>query len=122
MDEPILSSEYRSWLEELKRRYRSTQIKSSIAVNSALLEFYWGLGKDISVMYPGVKYGSRFYSKLSADLRLMLPGASGLSKVNIIYCHRFYDLYSGATISPQLGEQSFSKDKASIVPQAVEHL
>ncbi|MGN0875708.1 MAG: hypothetical protein ACI4TC_00375 [Kiritimatiellia bacterium] len=33
---------------DLKRRYRRTQIKAAVAVNSAMLEFYWSLGKDIS--------------------------------------------------------------------------
>jgi hypothetical protein len=44
----ISSKSYRSWISELKKRYRATQIKAAIAVNSALLEFYWNLGKDIS--------------------------------------------------------------------------
>ncbi len=120
MDEPILSSEYRSWLLELKRRYRSTQIKSSVAVNRAILEFNWSLGKDISEKYSGVQYGAKFYSKLSADLKLMLPEATGLSKGNIIYCQRFYELYSKASIVPQLAEQSSGADKTTTVPQLVE--
>lgn len=43
--------EYFSWIGELKKRYRATQIKAAVSVNSALLEFYWGLGKDISERY-----------------------------------------------------------------------
>ena len=42
----ISSKSYRSWISELKKRYRATQIKAAIAVNSALLEFYWNLGKE----------------------------------------------------------------------------
>ena len=43
--------EYRRWIVELKKRYRSTQIKAAISVNAALLEFYWELGRDISAKY-----------------------------------------------------------------------
>ena len=32
----------------VQRRYRATQIKAAVSVNSALIEFYWNLGKDIS--------------------------------------------------------------------------
>jgi len=46
---------YSSWIADLKRRYRATQIKAAVAVNSALIEFYWNLGKDISEKYPGKK-------------------------------------------------------------------
>ena len=36
---------YTAWIADLKRRYRATQIKAAVAVNSALIEFYWNLGK-----------------------------------------------------------------------------
>ncbi len=39
---------YAAWIAGLKRRYRATQIKAAMAVNSALIEFYWYLGKDIA--------------------------------------------------------------------------
>ena len=122
MDMQIQSSEYLSWLVELKGRYQNTQIKSSVAVNSAILEFYWNLGKDISEKHYGAKYGDKFYSRLSSDLKLMLPDASGLSKVNIIYCQRFYELYAGVSIVPQVAEQSSQDAKSAIVPQLVEQM
>ena len=39
---------YTVWIADLKRRYRAMQIKAAVAVNSALIEFYWNLGKDIT--------------------------------------------------------------------------
>ena len=111
---------YAVWIAELKRRYRATQIKAAVAVNSALIEFYWNLGKDISEKYPGEVYGSKFFDKLGVDLRRELPDASGFSKVNLIYCLKFYELYSGCTIVPQLVEQSAkSRRGAAKVPQVV---
>ena len=97
------STSYASWIVELKRRYRATQIKAAVAVNSALIEFYWNLGKDISEKYVGTKiYGSGFFSRLSADLKGAIPGADGLSTQNLRYCLHFYELYGGAKILPQL--------------------
>ncbi len=111
---------YAAWIADLKRRYRATQIKAAVAVNSALIEFYWNLGKDISEKYPGEVYGSKFFDKLGVDLRRELPDASGFSKVNLIYCLKFYELYSGCTIVPQLVEQSAkSRRGAAKMPQLV---
>ena len=104
------TQEYFAWIGELKKRYRATQIKAAVSVNAALLEFYWRLGKDISDKYDGPAYGSKFFERLSADLRIAIPDASGLSKVNLNYCLRFYKLYSAGEIIPQLVEQSSGND------------
>ena len=101
----LTAADYRQWIGELKTRYRATQIKAAVAVNSALIEFYWNLGKDISEKYPGEVYGGKFFEKLSADLRQALPGVRGFSKVNLIYCRQFFELYGGMEIVPQLVEQ-----------------
>lgn len=96
---------YAAWIVDLKRRYRAIQIKAAVAVNSALIEFYWNLGKDISEKYPGEVYGSKFFEKLSADLRQELPGIRGFSKVNLTYCLRFYEMYGAGKIVQQVVEQ-----------------
>lgn len=43
-----MNNEYVNWLKELKTKIRSTQAKAALAVNSALIEFYWDLGRMIS--------------------------------------------------------------------------
>ena len=43
----IISSEYKEWLNEIKQKFQSSQIKASIQVNSTLLEFCWNLGNEI---------------------------------------------------------------------------
>ena len=86
--------DYFAWIGELKQRYRSTQIKAAVAVNTALLEFYWNLGKDISEKYPGKKRNAHFFAELSCDLKAAIPEANGLSERNIKYMLAFYRLYS----------------------------
>ena len=109
---------YAAWIADLKHRYRATQIKAAVAVNAALIEFYCNLGKDIAEKYPGEVYGSKFFDKLGVDLRRELPGTSGFSKVNLIYCLKFYELYSAYMIVPQPVEQSAkSKRSVSKMPQ-----
>lgn len=87
------AKEYRKWIAELKVRYRATQIKAAVAVNSAMLEFYWNLGQDIAAMYPGKKRNVHFFENLSNDLCLGIHNPIGLSPSNIRYALRFYELY-----------------------------
>ena len=96
------SPEWFSWIGELKRRYRATQIKAAVSVNASLLEFYWDLGRDISERYPGKKRDAAFFKTLSADLRLAIPEAKGLSPTTIKYTRYFYELYSGLGYRQQL--------------------
>ena len=77
-----MDKSYRSWISELKKRYRATQIKAAVSVNRALLEFYWFLGKDISEKYPGRRRNVGFFEKLSEDLRLEIPNTRGFSPSN----------------------------------------
>ena len=112
--EGVSDRAYLEWIADLKRRYRRTQIKAAVAVNSAMLEFYWSLGKDISGKYPGKKRNSGFYAGLSTDLCLGIPDPKGLSPTNIKYARYFHELYS---YRQQLADDNESSLK---VPQVVE--
>lgn len=96
--------EYFAWIGELKKRYRSTQIKAAVSVNAALLEFYWNLGRDISEKYATSKIGNEFYRALSADLKLAIPEARGLSPSSLKYSGYFYRLYAALGSSQQLAD------------------
>ena len=105
----VASRNYRAWINDLRKRYRAAQTKAAVSVNSALLEFYWNLGKDISEKYAATQYyGSRFFECVSKDLTDSIRNPQGLSVVNIRYCQRFYDLYSSLPILPQLVEELVS--------------
>ena len=108
---------YSSWIADLKRRYRATQIKAAVAVNSALIEFYWNLGKDIAEKFAeGARYGSRFFEKVSFDMRAEFPNDTGFSPRNIRYCQGFYCLYSAASILQQLVAKSVRRNTSSKNP------
>ena len=90
----ILDKDYKNWIAELSSRYRKSQIKAAIKVNTELLKFYWELGQDIVGRDAENKYGSKFYSAISADLKKALPGAEGFSPSSIRYSKRFFLLYN----------------------------
>lgn len=102
----ILDRDYLQWIKELSSRYRQSQIKAALKVNSTLIEFYWELGRDIVSMGAENKYGGKFYATLSIDLRKEMPGVEGLSESNIRYAKRFFKLYSDISRNlPQLVEE-----------------
>jgi len=101
----LTDSTYKQWLTELKGKIRSVQIKAAIAVNSALIQFYWELGKMISEKQT--IWGSKFLENLSKDLQDEFPDMKGFSVTNLKYCKLFYEYFQ---ICPQLeGEFSFSQ-------------
>ena len=111
MDKPIgiLDKDYKLWVKELVKRYRSSQIKAAIKVNKELLRYYWELGKDIEDKQADNQYGSKFYATLSRDLRHEMPDVEGLSETSIRYAKRFYTLYSQQfAILPQLVERLYA--------------
>ena len=85
---------YKQWTQELSLRYRQSQIKASIQVNSEMLRFYWSVGKDIAERQFDNKYGSHFYENLSKDLVAALNVKKGFSPTNLKYTKYFYNLYS----------------------------
>jgi hypothetical protein len=87
-------NEYRQWLIDLKKKIRQSQIKAAVKVNVELLRFYWDLGRDIVVRQMETIWGSRFFERLSKDLRKEFPDMKGFSVVNLTYCKRFYLFYT----------------------------
>ena len=42
-----IDSDYAQWLNEIKSRYSSAQIKAAVKVNAEQLRFNWQLGRDL---------------------------------------------------------------------------
>lgn len=95
---------YQQWLAEVKLRFRQSQIKAAVKVNSALLEFYWSLGHDIVCRQAEQTWGSGIVEQLSLDLKEAFPAAKGFSTTNIWYTKKWYLSYSQhLTILHQVG-------------------
>ena len=90
----ITDKEYISWIADLAKRYRSSQIKAATSVNEEMLRFYWSVGEDIEKRQMENRYGSHFYERVSKDLKKALGLTRGLSETTIRYARYFYVLYS----------------------------
>ena len=100
-DGMLADKEYVEWLKELKARYRQSQAKAAVRVNTAMLEFYWSLGRDIIQRKAESKWGSGFFNQLSLDMRAMFPDEKGFSATNLKYIKRWYSFYYEQVINRQ---------------------
>jgi hypothetical protein len=115
----IIDGDYRKWVEDLGKRFRQSQIKAALSVNSEMLRFYWELGRDIVEMQAEKRWGDKLMQNLSKDLQNAIPNSSGLTVRNIYYCKKFYCLYSQQLeIVPQVGAQLEGQSELTILPQA----
>ena len=95
---------YAEWIKSLSLRFRQSQIKAAVKVNTELIRFYWELGRDIVELKAEERWKENFWENLSHDLQTALPGIKGFSITNLQYTRRFYLLYSMTTNEhPQIG-------------------
>ena len=87
------TADYRAWIGDLKARFRSVQLKAAVAVNTALLQFYWELGADIVVKQADHAWGSGFVKQLSRDLVREFPEVKGFSERNVKYIRQWYEFW-----------------------------
>lgn len=69
-----IDEEYKQWIAELSERFRISQLRASVRVNSEMLRFYWSLGKDIVELKAESKWGDSVTKSISQDLQNQLPG------------------------------------------------
>ena len=89
----ITDKDYRDWVKDLTLRYRQSQLRAAVKVNTEKLLFNYLLGRDIVEMHVEERWGESVIMQLSQDLKTEMPGLEGLSKSNIYYCKKFYLLY-----------------------------
>jgi len=95
---------YAEWIRSLSLRFKQSQIKAAIKVNSELLKFYWQIGHDIVELKAEERWKKDFWKNMSSDLQALLPGVKGFSITNLQYTRRFYLLYSmNVSEHPQVG-------------------
>ncbi len=86
-------TDYLEWLNNLKSKIRTTQIKAALSANSELIKLYWGIGKDIFEKQEIKGWGNSIVENLSKDLKAEFPNMKGFSRRNIFYMKKFYSFY-----------------------------
>lgn len=107
--------QYKRWITDVSRRFKSSQIKAAIKVNDEMLRFYWSLGRDIVEMKAESRWGTAFFEVLSKDITQIIPDSKGFSPRNLRYMRDYYVLFNSAKeFLPQVVAKS---DQAKSLPQ-----
>src|ERR1700747_755474 len=90
MEETLIPLQpYDLFLQDLKARIRSAQVRAGLAVNRELVLLYWGIGRDILARQREQGWGAKVIERLSTDLRHSFPEMKGLSARNLKYMRAF---------------------------------
>lgn len=89
-----LDSEYVSWIQDVKKRFRDVRIKAAVKVNSEQLLFNWGLGRDLVERKAEEIWGSGIVEQVSLDLQNEFPGVQGFSTRNLWNMKKWYLFYA----------------------------
>lgn len=96
-----MEKEYIHWIQDLKAKIRSAQLKASIAVNEEMLLLYWDIGKSIVEKQNQYTWGSKIVEKMAKDLKRELPDTSGFSRTNLFAMRKFYLFYMDSELVQQ---------------------
>ncbi|MBX9704034.1 MAG: PDDEXK nuclease domain-containing protein, partial [Silvanigrellaceae bacterium] len=105
MSKRIMSEEYHSFLNDLKKRVYATRYKTALSVNKELILLYHHIGTQILEAQTKQGWGAKIIEQLSKDLRSEFPEIKGFSPQNLKYMKRFAQEYSNNEISQQAVDQ-----------------
>ena len=89
-----IDKEYVQWIHDIKQRYRNSQIKAAVKVNSEQLLFNWQLGRDLVELATEEKWGKGVVEQVSLDLQAEFPGVKGFSARNLWFMKQWYAFYA----------------------------
>jgi predicted nuclease of restriction endonuclease-like (RecB) superfamily len=87
---------YKDLLISIKQQVRSAQAKAALAVNSALIQLYWNMGKMITNNQALFEGRNNYVEQLANDLRAEFPEMKGFSRANMFFIRKFYQFYAGS--------------------------
>lgn len=94
--------DYKAFIQDVKQRIKTAQIKAAVAVNQELLRLYWELAERIVAKQRESAWGEGFLLQMSRDLQAEFPGMKGFSKRNLELMRQWYRFWSG---DPEIAKQ-----------------
>jgi len=98
-------SQYADFLNGLKQRIRSAQVKAALAVNQELIHLYWQIGHEVLTRQEEQGWGGKVIERLAKDLKREFPDMTGFSKTNLKYMRAFAEAYSEEEIGQRSVDQ-----------------
>jgi predicted nuclease of restriction endonuclease-like (RecB) superfamily len=84
------TDDYKRFIQEIKQRIQSAQIKAAVSVNRELLRLYWDLAERMVAKQKETAWGDGFILQMSKDLQTEFPDMKGFSASNLKYMRQWY--------------------------------
>lgn len=99
------NQDYKSLLGGIKAKFKTSQFRTAITVNTAMITFYWEVGYMIIDQQQKSSWGDKLYERLSKDLTQSFPDSKGFSKTNLKNMKMFAEYYSKDQIGQAMPDQ-----------------
>ena len=102
----MLENSQITFISEIKTKVRNAQYEAMKAVNVALINLYWEIGKSIAEK-QSESWGKSIVPTLSKELQNEFPGVGGFSVGNLWLMAQFYSEYQSVeNLAPLVREIS----------------
>ena len=114
---------YRSFLENIKNRIRSAQVKATFSANAEMIVMYFDIGHMIHQKQANEGWASSVIPRLSKDIQNQISNVKGFSERNLGRMVAFYREYSDfSDILPQSvakleNNQRLPRDVAKLIKE-----
>lgn len=97
-DNLVKTNAYKTFIQEIKQRIQSAQIKAAVSVNQELLRLYWDLAERIVTKQQEAAWGDRFLVQMSQDLKIEFPEMKGFSRRNLEFMRQWYRFWEAESV------------------------
>lgn len=108
----IANTDYILWLADVKKRFRESQARATVKVNTEMLEFYWSIGRDLVNLRAESRWGAGVVKQFALDMRETFPDSTGFSYTNVKYMKRWYNFYNEQVIKGQQAADLIPNEKS----------
>jgi predicted nuclease of restriction endonuclease-like (RecB) superfamily len=112
----IADTDYIQWLADVKKRFRESQARAIVKVNSEMLEFYWSIGRDLVALRAESRWGAGVVKQFALDMRETFPDSTGFSYSNVKYMKQWYSFYYERITKSQQPVGQIEEDEKSQQP------
>lgn len=85
MENNLINAEYDNFIVEIKNKIRKSQYEAMKAVNTTLINLYWGIGEEIYNQQQEKGWGKSIVEVLSNEIQKEFPRSKG------IFCKQFME-------------------------------
>ena len=77
MENNLISPDYKTFISDIKEKIRNSQYEAMKAVNTTLINLYWGIGQEIYNQQQEKGWGKSIVEVLAEELKKEFPDVKG---------------------------------------------